>query len=108
MRDVPDTLRWFCGRQLYSPTEVPRCHYLSEFVGEGELLFRHPSGRRKGFASYPPSPRPGTPEIPLLGVGAGENLLRASQSKAVQVPTVANLCSINVIINLAIRERKTG
>lgn len=34
----------------------------------------HPSAQRKGSVSYPTSPGPRTPEIPLLGVEGGENL----------------------------------
>lgn len=33
----------------------------------------HPSAKRKGFVSYPTSPGPRTPEIPLLGAEGGEN-----------------------------------
>lgn len=48
----------------------------------------------KGFASNPPASVPGSPEVPLLGVGGGgECLLSASEAKAIQAPSVANLCS---------------
>jgi len=37
------------------PQKVPRCHYLSELVGEGELLFRHPvAGEKVLLLIHPP------------------------------------------------------